>query len=487
MMDTRQQACRAGLWPMLGLTAAALAARLFHLDYRGFWTDEFHTLDAILRPLPDLIMDRLHAGHLPTYFILLKLWTLVAGTSEWALRFPSAVAGAMLVPAVWLFARKSVSNGLLLALMSMAAFNGMAVWSSQEARMYSMLTVAATLSHYFYLRTMERGGWRTWTAYYFWLLIAVSLQPAMVAFYAGHAAFAMFAGRAFPRHRRAALAGAAVALTMGAIGGAVYVSINREMQFDGFHLPRIAILWGRASLVVFGSSPDAFWMRGVDEIMLLVCAIGGIIGWRKLRRSQADIDGQIGPYVFLKFCFYASIVPLCLMCVFGIFTLHIIGPGRYLLPASAPLWILALWGVAQYPVRTSHMMAFLIAVIVATGLGNQWYHRGSGAREAAIFLREQAAPGDPVFMRHSTIFPLILNYYGAAQVDICLIPYKASNDDVLRMIRERATGKTQSWIFEYRDQQKRLSRLAAESSESVTLMERYGFNEARVFQITTNN
>ena len=73
---------RRDTWWLLAATLAALGVRLFRLDYRGMWTDEFHTLHAILLPWRELIFERMRAGHLPTYFILMKLWSQWGGAAN---------------------------------------------------------------------------------------------------------------------------------------------------------------------------------------------------------------------------------------------------------------------------------------------------------------------------------------------------------------------------------------------------------------------
>jgi hypothetical protein len=85
--------------------------------------------------------------HPPGYYWLLKLWSSVFGSSAWAMRSFSAVAGVLLVLVVERIARLIVPPGktffwlpLLAALL--AAVNPLLIYYSQEARMYMLLALA---------------------------------------------------------------------------------------------------------------------------------------------------------------------------------------------------------------------------------------------------------------------------------------------------------------------------------------------------------
>jgi len=75
---------------------AALLKLLF-ATRRGFWLDEYYTLQAASLPLPELIADRLAAGHSPLPFFYARVFHEVLGNSELALRSSSALAAFAVV------------------------------------------------------------------------------------------------------------------------------------------------------------------------------------------------------------------------------------------------------------------------------------------------------------------------------------------------------------------------------------------------------
>jgi hypothetical protein len=118
---------------------AGLAVRLAWIGRDDLWSDEVHTLHTVSLPLADVVDERLNAGHVPLYFLLLRGWTALAGTSQAALRAPSAVFGtALLLPAALLLRRLVPAASSRWALV-LLAFHPAFVELSREARMYSLL------------------------------------------------------------------------------------------------------------------------------------------------------------------------------------------------------------------------------------------------------------------------------------------------------------------------------------------------------------
>jgi mannosyltransferase len=126
------------VWP-LAIGLAALAARLYGLGDKPFWLDEVATLHRVTAGLPDLISSSLHADHYPTYFLLPWL-AAKFGASQWLLRLPSAVFGALCAAVTFAIGRRvgdtpsGVVAGLLMAL------SPFEIQFGQEARSYTLVS-----------------------------------------------------------------------------------------------------------------------------------------------------------------------------------------------------------------------------------------------------------------------------------------------------------------------------------------------------------
>jgi mannosyltransferase len=119
--------------------ALALSLRLYGLGDKPFWMDEITSLHRATATVPHLIADALHGNHYPTYFLLLWLIAHI-GTSQWMLRLPSAVFGAV---GAWLaceIGRKAAgprSGAIAGLLMALSPFE---VQLGQEARSYTLVS-----------------------------------------------------------------------------------------------------------------------------------------------------------------------------------------------------------------------------------------------------------------------------------------------------------------------------------------------------------
>jgi len=103
--------------------------------------------------------------HPPLYFFLMKAWTSVAGTSEVALRLPSAVASTCAVLLTYFLMRRIASEPVSLLAAFLVAVSPFSVMAAQEARMYPLLELLALGSTLALILAVERGGAPRWVAY----------------------------------------------------------------------------------------------------------------------------------------------------------------------------------------------------------------------------------------------------------------------------------------------------------------------------------
>ncbi|MGC9336428.1 MAG: glycosyltransferase family 39 protein, partial [Anaerolineae bacterium] len=147
----------------VGLLLLAALTRLWGLEVRSLWMDEAFS-HAFATVPPSIAWEAMivDAVHPPFYYLLLRPWLDLAGGSEFALRFPSVLAGVLTVALViragrqWLGERAGQWAGLLLAV------NPFHVWYSQEARMYALLgalAIAVLMAFWWALHDTRSRSW----------------------------------------------------------------------------------------------------------------------------------------------------------------------------------------------------------------------------------------------------------------------------------------------------------------------------------------
>ena len=164
-------------WLRVSLLIVILASfgwRLHHLDFQSLWRDEVDAVWFALRDLPETLSMFIATGQNGAlYFLSLRPWLSFIGSNEFALRFPSVWAATLALPVLWQVARRLVNgnqsgvvqenqtaNTIALVTVLLLASNPYQLWYSQEGKMYAIITCLSLLATLFWLRGVDRGGWR---------------------------------------------------------------------------------------------------------------------------------------------------------------------------------------------------------------------------------------------------------------------------------------------------------------------------------------
>ena len=148
------------------LLLAAWAWRLTGLEAQSLWRDEVDSLRFATRDLPQVIAAFTRPGENgPLYYLLLRPWLTWVGRSEYALRFPSALAGVLALPIIFTWARRLFNPAVALIAVLLLAANPYHLWYSQEARMYAVLLVFTMLALWSFAEALERGRWWRWVVW----------------------------------------------------------------------------------------------------------------------------------------------------------------------------------------------------------------------------------------------------------------------------------------------------------------------------------
>jgi mannosyltransferase len=130
------------------VAALALALRLFRIDAQSLWYDEGISAHQLTRSFPEILRAAALDTHPPLYYWTLKAWGEVLGPSEVSLRSLSVVWGVLAVVLTWLIGRRLF--GTLAATLAAVLLGAapLAVYYSQEVRMYAQVTALGLLAVY---------------------------------------------------------------------------------------------------------------------------------------------------------------------------------------------------------------------------------------------------------------------------------------------------------------------------------------------------
>lgn len=125
--------------------------RLISLN-QSLWLDEATSALVAKMPLAYIFTKFLPGDFHPLlYYLILKYWVNVFGSSEVSLRIPSVIFGVLTIYFVYLIVRKISDKKTALIASSFSATSGLLIYYSQEARMYSLAALLVCISIYLFI------------------------------------------------------------------------------------------------------------------------------------------------------------------------------------------------------------------------------------------------------------------------------------------------------------------------------------------------
>lgn len=176
----------------------AAFVRVHQLGTQSFWNDEGSSYVQATRSFRDIAINAAADIHPPGYYWALKVWRSVAGDTEFALRYLSALAGVLTVAFAYGLGRRlypyqrpyGVVVGLVAA--GLVALNTFSITYSQEARMYAVLALWGAASMWALVGFFYHPTWRNglvlgvfnalglWTQYAFPLVMLAQGAVALL-------------------------------------------------------------------------------------------------------------------------------------------------------------------------------------------------------------------------------------------------------------------------------------------------------------------
>ncbi|MEK6985960.1 MAG: glycosyltransferase family 39 protein [Candidatus Thermoplasmatota archaeon] len=423
----------------LALGVAALVFRLWGLGRESLWVDEAASW-AVARQSVAAIFAQPEQTP-PLYNLLLHFWMQVAGASEAALRFPSALFGSAAVAMLYLVARRFVTAPYATLGAVLAILNFHFIRSSQNARTYALFMLLALLSIHALLRVLE-GSRRARVGYAIATALLLYSHVYGLFLFAGQVTYA-FALR--NKH--------------GAGARLLWLQGIALIPF----LAWVPILISRASAVT-----DGFWIRW-DQVLaganlgggswpadlgLVAGVVVGLFVLPRVARHPKVVGAVprprllIGTWVLLPFA-----IPVVLSVILG----PIVSP-TYTIAAWPGILLLTMAGLQSYRRRTATILAILLLTAACFAATDALTSRQNQDWRATFeTLDREATPGDLVLFTpgycgdSSERLQCPYDYYGTRK-DLRFVPfldgYRQVGTSDLDALNQTLAGESSVWLVE---------------------------------------
>ena len=465
---------RSALWVLL-LTLIAFALRMFQLDKQSLWYDEAFSVFLSRFDLATITARTAADIQPPLYYYVLNVWMLLAGASEFAVRFVSLFFGVLTIPLMYVTARRlfNATTGIFAALI--ATFSALYLWYAQEARMYTLITFLGLLSSYALLRAFAGKGARWWIVF-----AAVNIA----AVYAHYFAFTIIAFQIVyalyviltQREKRGAWRGALIAFAAIFVAFLPWVPfmLNRlgedasyfrgDLKLDEA-LRHIGINFavGESVLEQIAQYIALVWL-GALVIALPAYAIQN-------RKSEIKNQKSIAP---LLFALLYLVVPLVLLLFlfsrnpkFNARYLMLASPGFYLMLAVglASLWAMLSSRNVVARVASGAVLAVMALALFGSSLyaiNNAYFDPAftkADFRGVANFVTQNARADEAIILSSGHMFPAFDYYYRDAKLPELRLPDEATLNaertvgyDAANEINRALNGKRGAWVVQWQNE-----------------------------------
>lgn len=407
--------------------ALGTALRFWKLGRDELWSDE------VLTVFFSGALGRLHLDvHPPLYYALVYVWMWLVHPEAHLLRLPSAFLGALGIAAVYGLANTLYGRRAGVFSAMLVAVSVMHVWYAQDARMYTLLVLLATLSTWALLRMLRDSRWQS-AALYFVPLAALLLTHLFGLMTFGvHGLFVLYSLATRRLAIRAALVVLATQLAAVAclLPWLLYIVLNPGTERIGWVPPMSAeALIDMFELFASGSYPLGFLLLGLaalGSISLKQCngtvAINAPDGAAagpepRLGHSWSHLVVREDAVLMLMLLF----VPVVATVLVSILATPMFVP-RFLIACSLPFYILAGRGIARIAMPSAQ--AAVVVAILALSVGGLWEYYASPRRPSWQSVVTDMVPR----VQHTDLLvfqgagPEVFDFYAARQGALTEVP-----------------------------------------------------------------
>ncbi len=141
------------------LILIAFALRLHRIAVQSWWWDEGYSTYLARHGILTAIRMTAVDIHPPLYYILLSLWGLFTGYTEFTTRFLSTIFGILILPLLYRTGREGAGRAVGLLAAGLAVLAPAYVYYSQETRMYTLFALEYLFALFLLGRLIDTRRW----------------------------------------------------------------------------------------------------------------------------------------------------------------------------------------------------------------------------------------------------------------------------------------------------------------------------------------
>jgi uncharacterized membrane protein len=406
------------MFHLLFILIIATILRLYNLTAISLWHDEAFSALLIKYNLSEMMYRIALDVHPPFYYLALRCWDLFFGNSLFSIRMFSVFFGVLIVLGTYLLVKEIFKNNrLALFACLIVAVNPFQIQYASEARMYTLGTFLIIFSSYFLLKAIYSTKILNNNKVY-WLLYILFASAAIYTHY--YIFFSIFAQAIFVLY---------IILRESKFNISAFLK-NKIFHYSILAYSLIALSylpWLKTFLkqteqvhenywipaMNFWSIPNTFWKMTFElpinflkteyVLTVLMIIISAVIIFVLKEKKQ--------PAKWL--IFFSLIVPFALASIFSLKTSVYLD--RYFIFVSAFYLIFIALGI--FLIKNKFIKAIIAAAIILGCLYGFIYNWNSldiknkpGMAGAAVYLNQEAAPEDKIFVGSSFVY-FTFRYY----------------------------------------------------------------------------
>lgn len=393
--------------------------------------------------------------HPPLYYWLLKVWSMVFGTGDVALRSMSVFFAVAALIVGYLLLRKIFGSKTALVSLPFVALSPILIRYAQEARMYTFIVFVGLAATYVLYVLRQRPSKKLWVLYGLLVAIGMWTHYFSALIWLGH-----WVWRAIDTHQRSLKRWAQKfftkewllthALAVGIFAPWLPWMLRQfmDVQSNGFWIPPISpmTLPSYASDVLL-YLPAALTSPWLTVLLWATVGLAVVLVYRTLRSLRGH---ELTGYLLLV---VGALAPVALLVAVSLPPLQSTFIDRYILTAAVLFTAVIAVAVAKAPAGLSHLRAataVLLIVCSIAGISNVYwygnYNQSTGekheAKQVVAAIRDTAGTaGEPIIANTPWLYYEAAQYSNDKNTVYFIDKYTEYKFGSLEMLRQSDIGK----------------------------------------------